>query len=70
MYEMSRVEQTALRVEALQPQIPAWAKLEKMEISTPEAALWKLSDGSGWGVAFRLCRRMKCFFQWLRSEKH
>ena len=41
---MDRVEQMLLRMTELQPQIPAWAKAEHMEISTSQRTLWKYTD--------------------------
>lgn len=66
---MNHIEQAALRIKALQPGMPAWAKLEKMAVSTPEVELWKLVDSSDKGASYRLCKHIRCFFQWLRRKK-
>ena len=39
-----QMNQTMLRMKALQPRIPSWAKAEKMEISTPQVELYKFAD--------------------------
>ena len=42
--DSDQIEWYALRMKELQPRIPEWAKLEKMEISTSQAELWKCAD--------------------------
>ena len=41
---MEHMEHMRLRMTELQPQIPAWAKAENMEICTPQKDLWKYTD--------------------------
>lgn len=66
---MKHINHTALQMKELQPRIPAWAKLEKMEISTPEVVLWQLPDGPGKDTSIGFRSRMKCFFQRLHLKK-
>ena len=41
MDSRDRVEQMMFRMKALRPEIPYWAKAERMEICTPQTELWK-----------------------------
>ena len=41
---MDPLEQIMLRMKELQPQIPSWAKAERMEISIPQQELWRYSE--------------------------
>lgn len=59
MNNMNQLEKSALRMKELQPRIPSWAKLEKMEINTPQIELWKYADDSNRVLANRLISSIK-----------
>ncbi len=41
---MDLLEEIMLRIDALKPGIPFWAKAEGMEICTPQKELWRYAD--------------------------
>lgn len=44
MRQTDQMNRAILRMKERRPRIPLWAKFEKMEISTPQAELWKYAD--------------------------
>ena len=43
--KMDHIKQFMTPVSGLQPQVPSWAKAERMETVLPQSRLWKYSTG-------------------------
>ena len=67
---MDQIEQMAIRMSQLRPEIPCWAKAEQMERYLPQAELWSYADGSFVKTESKsVAQRLMSVFKRIRMEE-